>query len=47
MKDNLAVAEDPSRETDATVTFGFTGPMPCDEWLEQIVDCCAGGAQER
>ena len=24
----LAVAEDPSRETDATVTLGFTDPMP-------------------
>ena len=45
--DNLAVAEDPSRETDATVTPGFNGPMPGDERLKQIIDCCAGGAHER
>src|SRR5688500_19578337 len=28
VNDNLAVAEDPSRETDVTVTSGFSGPIP-------------------
>src|SRR5215203_4501352 len=28
VKDSLAVADDPSRETEATVTLGFSGPMP-------------------
>ena len=47
VNDNLAVAEDPSRETDATVTPGFSGPMPVDQRLEQVIDRCAGGAHER
>jgi hypothetical protein len=28
LNDNLALADDPSRETDPTVTLGFNGPIP-------------------
>ena len=46
MKDSLVVAEDPSRETDVTVTPGFNGPMPATSGWNRI-DCCACGSHER
>ena len=47
VKDSLAVAEDPSRETDATVTFGFSGPMPATSGWNRSLTAGAGGADER